>query len=165
MQNLFSRNLNKAFRTEPEMIYSSHMPVALYSYCNIIQTLAKDRSCFAFWFVFSSFLEKNQIENLMSIDGIDIWKVDQEGNMDFRIARRFFENVSDEYSNCEESGNIEEIVKRAEKMHSVKKANTSQLEWFDEYVSYVLLVPSQSYIYVCCSGGIRGIRKQFTMQS
>ena len=72
----------------------------------------------------------------MVADGVDVWKIRSEGNVDFRVSKNIFKKMEKTFSGCKEAGSVEEIVRRAERMAIKKQANrTNAAEWFEEYVS------------------------------
>lgn len=85
----------------------------------------------------------------MVADGVDVWKVGDEGTVDFRVSRDQFREMEKTLSGCKEAGSVEEIVRRAERMAAKQLTNrTRAAEWFEEYVSYLCLNVTSQFIVV-----------------
>ncbi len=74
----------------------------------------------------------------MVAEGIDVWKVAEEGRVDFRISKDQFKEMQKTLPQCRESGSVEEIVKRAERNAAKRVTNATQDDWFERYVSCVM---------------------------
>lgn len=101
----------------------------------------------------------------MRTEGIDVWNVDLTGNVDFRISKSSLSKVRNILSRCKILGNVEAIVRRAERhmQHTISKTykdsfrqkqnkhrernkrspeETTNIthgeEWFEQYVSCCL---------------------------
>ncbi len=76
--------------------------------------------------LFPSFhLTKHQINKLMTAEGIDIWKVDQHGNVDFRISIDYFAKIQNFFSSCTILENVERLVGRSERQMKLQSVNPS----------------------------------------
>ncbi len=83
----------------------------------------------------------------MTAEGIDIWNVDQHGNVDFRISIDYFAKIRNFFSSCTILENVERLVRRSERQMKLQTANSSDAlhkvkvdmkpeEWFKEYVRF-----------------------------
>ncbi len=99
--------------------------------------------------LFPSFdLTKHQINKLMTAEGIDMWKVDQHGNVDFRISIDYFTKIQNFFSSCTILENVERLVGRSERQMKLQSVNSSdalnilkvdinQDKWFTVYVRFL----------------------------
>lgn len=69
---------------------------------------------------------------------VDVWKVDAEGRLDVRIARKLYESLGwEECRVLHES--VEELVAKVEKQ-LLNQSRIQQADWFEEYVSINFLL-------------------------
>jgi len=74
----------------------------------------------------------------MNGEAIDVWKVSPDGDVDFRVHRDLFKGMKKEFPSCKEAGNVEDIVRKFEKLVFENTNNrTKAAEWFEEYVSFL----------------------------
>lgn len=84
----------------------------------------------------SSGLEAEAASKLAITDEIDVWRTGSGGTIDFRIARRKWQEIKGDFPGCAISGYIDTILKNAHKVSAKEMPrNKTQVDWFDEYVS------------------------------
>lgn len=83
----------------------------------------------AFLYV-SSGLPRGAIQDLMG--RVDVWSVENDGSVDFRVKRDEFEIMKEDLPGCKEEVNVEDLVREMElKQHHDE---TPQGNWFENYV-------------------------------
>ena len=75
------------------------------------------------------------------METVDVWRMGEEGSVDFRVSSQQFQEMKGDLPECREAGNVEEIVRKAEQGMSKRNPNTTKgdqeaAEWFEEYVSH-----------------------------
>jgi len=92
----------------------------------------------------SSELKKDDIECLTYLNDTDIWKVDSEGDVDFRTPKDNIGFIQNTEWHCVTVETVEDIVARAEIMRLLERSNgTSTIDWFKNYVR---VLPSETEI-------------------
>ena len=71
-------------------------------------------------------------------EGADVWHADVKGSVTFRIKSAKYRRWSRWLPHCVKTGNVEDILTKAERELWVLKASGS-LDWFDEYVSFEII--------------------------
>ncbi len=91
-----------------------------------------------------------------------MWKVDQHGNVDFRISIDYFVKIQNFFSNCTILENVERLVRRSERQMKLQTTNSSdalhkvkvdknQAEWFKKYVRFLYSYKERSKSGICIS--------------
>ena len=88
--------------------------------------------------------------NWLLTEGIDVWHAGIGGSMTFRMSSTKFKRLQRRLPDCVESGNVEDVVRKAED-NILATGLTKSLEWFDEYVSFGLVYHNYSLI---CIGSV-----------
>ena len=79
----------------------------------------------------SSGLHRDAVQRLMESDDVDIWRIAAGGSVEFRVSAEQFQRMKGDLPECEEAGNVEELVREMEQRAPNR---TVRQEWFEEYV-------------------------------
>lgn len=102
--------------------------------------------------LYSFRLDRRHIQYLLEADGIDLWYVGLEGNVDFRVSREKFRRMYNYLFRCWEEGSVEELVRETEKREEEIQLKKTQPEWFEEFVSILITAGCNKAVEVFALG-------------
>ena len=71
---------------------------------------------------------------LLESNDVDVWRVEAAGGgVEFRVSVEQFQRMKGDLPECEEAGNVEELLREMERQQALNA--TEQQEWFEDYVS------------------------------
>ena len=78
-------------------------------------------------------MQGERFQDLLELDGLDVWAITPDGSADIRMKRELYRELKVVYPECSIlHSSVEELVREAEREMRPKNLTA---DWFEEYVS------------------------------
>ena len=98
-------------------------------------------------------VEGERFQDLLELDGLDVWAITPDGSADIRMKKELYRELKVVYPECSIlHSSVEELVREAEREMRPKNLTA---DWFEEYVSLNGHANISPYLRIGCYSNSR----------